>query len=127
MSRLKEGEQESKGNFWTRRKRRQQLGTHSKAVVEQICTVDSAHSERLILARFSKNTYRWFAQKSRSGLHRNRGAVCYFFQHTNRGLYNAFIAVRTAHLMQDVQQHLKLKVGTKIEEAVQHLLLSCLL
>jgi len=31
MSRLREGEQESKGDFWTGRRRRQQLGTHSKA------------------------------------------------------------------------------------------------
>jgi len=31
MSRLKEEEQESKGDFWTLRRRRQQLRTHSKA------------------------------------------------------------------------------------------------
>ena len=49
MSRLREGQQESKGDFWTGRRRRQQLGTHSKAAVEQICTADSAHSERQIL------------------------------------------------------------------------------
>jgi len=35
MSRLGEGEQESKGDFWAVRRRRQQLGTHSKAAFQQ--------------------------------------------------------------------------------------------
>jgi hypothetical protein len=38
MSRLGEGEQESKGDFWTRRRKRQQFGTHTKAALQQIRT-----------------------------------------------------------------------------------------
>jgi len=33
MRRLREGQQESKGDFWIGRRRRQQRGTHSKAAV----------------------------------------------------------------------------------------------
>ena len=38
MSRLGEGEQESKGDFWTRRRKRQQFGTHTEATLHQIRT-----------------------------------------------------------------------------------------
>ena len=48
MSRLGEGEQESKGDFWTGRRRRQQLGTHSKVAFQQVHTVELAYSGRQI-------------------------------------------------------------------------------
>jgi len=48
MSRLEKREQESKGDFWTGRRRRQQLGTHSKAALQQVRTVELAYSERQI-------------------------------------------------------------------------------
>jgi len=47
MSRLGEGEQESKGDFWAVRRRRQQLGTHSKAAFQQDISADKC-------SRFSK-------------------------------------------------------------------------
>ena len=36
MSRLGEGEQESKGDFWTRRRKRQQFGTHTRQLFSKI-------------------------------------------------------------------------------------------
>ena len=42
MSRLREGEQESKGDFWAVRRRTQQLVTPSKASFQQDRTVELA-------------------------------------------------------------------------------------
>ena len=40
MSRLGEGEQESKGDFWTRRRKRQQFGTHTRQLFSKIRTAE---------------------------------------------------------------------------------------
>ena len=40
MSRLGEGEQESKGDFWTRRRKRQQFGTHTRQLFSKIRTTE---------------------------------------------------------------------------------------
>ena len=48
MSKLRDGEQESKGDFWAVRRRRQQFGTHSKAVFQQVRTAEFALSSRKI-------------------------------------------------------------------------------
>jgi len=49
MSRLRGGEQESKGDFLTVRIRKQQLGTHSNAAFQRDRTVELAHNERQTL------------------------------------------------------------------------------
>jgi len=49
MRKLGEGEQESKGDFWTVKRKRQQLGTHSKAAFQQVRIAELAHSERQVL------------------------------------------------------------------------------
>ena len=42
MSKLEEGEQESKGDFWTGRRKRQQFGTHTK----QLFSKSEQHKEQ---------------------------------------------------------------------------------
>ena len=55
MSKLREGEQESKGDLWAVRRKRQHFGTYSKARFQQVCTARrGTHSKAVFGTIFYK-------------------------------------------------------------------------
>ena len=131
MSRLGEGEKESKGDFWAVRRRRQQLGTHSKAAVQQVRTAEFGTHSKAVFGTISKRPYSSFstdfeAAKGLFYLARiSRQAVQQVAVplHGNRGRFRtASFCCPLARISRSVQQHLLL-FCTDFEVAVPlHLL-----